>query len=723
MSAEPETIYENESGQVKPEQVDSDTQSEKPSDPGAGDGFRVKIGLKITAVVVIVLTFLAVVNVLFIRNRFDSAMNREFESKAKAIALTVAKVSEGNLVSKDYGALQSFVDGYRDVHGVNYIYIQNADGDLAAGAFKYGYTDKLIGLNPLSGEEEYKIARFEVEDVGDILEVAVPVLFGAAGAVRVGMDRGFIEGELLQITESLITQFAVASLLGVILLHVVILFLLRHIKTFLDVLARVGGGDLTGRISISTRDEFQDLATHLNNTLVQLGTIIGRVDQSYKSISQANVDITQVYTDVQEGIDQQAGLASETVDSVMSSKRMIDEVTGGIHILENSSNDSFSSIMEMGASIEEVSAMSDSLFNAVNESNAAIEELSSSIDQVSANLVSLSEASDNTASAMNEMSASIVQVRGNAESTTKDASQMIRVAQEGAEVSKKAREGMGAIKQSSAQVSRTMSLVADRIEEIDEILRFITDITGKTNLLALNAAIIAAQAGTQGKGFGVVADEINELAQSTKAQTNRIAEVIEGLREEVASASEAVEDSNQKVDGGVSLMGEVTKALEDIMESTMLVSHKIEEIAQTTSEQASTSSRVLETTQTLTDSVGNIKGLSQHQSEAGEKLLQMSRQIQQAAQRVKTSTEEQTLTSQQINKDLTRITETVRNISESTEIQTANGAKVLQMTEDLMGVIRRNKETVHGLQGVIDELNQRMEALQRVIEIFVIEKK
>jgi methyl-accepting chemotaxis protein len=410
------------------------------------------------------------------------------------------------------------------------------------------------------------------------------------------------------------------------------------------------------------------------------------------------------------------------MESVMSNKKMIDEVTEGIHVLENSSNDSFSSVMEMGASIEEVSSMSDSLFNSVNESNNAIEGLSNSIEQIGKNLASLSGAAEETAGAMNEMSASIVQVRGTAESTAQDAVKMTHVAEEGAQVSRNAQAGMEAIKESSAQVSQTISLVSDRIEEIDEILRFITDITGKTNLLALNAAIIAAQAGAQGKGFGVVADEINELAQNTKAQTNRISDVIEGLREEVVRAGEAVENSNRKVDEGVSLTGEVTNALEGIMDSTMLVSHRIEEIAQTTSEQASTSNRVLETTQNLTESVGNIKVLSEQQSEAGEKLLQMSRLIQQAAEKVKMSTEEQTLTSQQINKDLTRITDTVRNISESTEIQVVNGAKVLRMTEDLTGVIQRNRETVDGLQDVIDELNQRMEALHRELEIFKTEK-
>lgn len=722
MSDIAETLPENQKLQDQSVPESPEAPSKEIPDRAKGPGFRVKIGWKITTVVIVVMTVLAVVNILFVRDRYSSIMNREFESKARAIALTIVSTNEENIANRLFGSVQSILDGYKDVRGVNYIYVQDPTGYIGAGVFTGGYSEKLIGLNPLTGEEPYKIARFVVEDVGDILEVAVPVLYGKAGTIRVGMDHGLIVSELSQITSNLITQFAVVSILGIILIHFIIIYLLRHMKTVLKVLGRVGSGDLSARVNVPTRDEFLDLANHLNSTLIQLSAIIGRVDQSYQSISQANESINRVYNDVQEGIDQQAGLASETMESVTSNKKMIDEVTGGIQVLENSSNDSFSSIMEMGASIEEVSSLSDSLFNSVNETNTAIEELSNSIEQISENLVSLSGAAEETAGAMNEMSASIVEVRGNAESTAKDAVQMTRVAEEGAEVSRNARDGMGAIKESSAQVSRTISLVSDRIEEIDEILRFITDITGKTNLLALNAAIIAAQAGAQGKGFGVVADEINGLAQNTKAQTNRIAEVIEGLRDEVARTKEAVEDSNRKVDEGVGLTDEVIKSLEGIMESTMLVSHRIEEIAQTTSEQASTSNRVMVTTQNLTEAVGNIKALSEQQSEAGDKLLQMSRLIHQAAEKVKMSTEEQTQTSQQINQDLTKITDTVKNISESTQIQVANGAKVLQMTEELTGVIKRNKETVHGLQGVIEELKQRMGVLHQDLEIFIIEE-
>jgi methyl-accepting chemotaxis protein len=713
-----------------PSEIDVPEAAPAGRDPGARTeteggrpGFRVKISWKITTVVVAVLLVLAVVNILFVRNHFSNTLNREFESKARAIATSITEASEENLSTGNIGVIQSIMDNFKDVHGVKYILVQDAQGKIQAATFEGIFPEILLDQNPLTGEETHRISRFEHADVGNILEVAIPVLFGQAGTVRVGMDYGLIQSELGSLTGNLIFQFALAQVFGLILLHFVIVFLLRHMKVILAALQKVGDGDLTVRVHVSTKDEFLDLTQHLNTTVVHLASMIKRVEQSYDGISQANNLISRVYSDVLEGTEQQAGLAAETKESVVGSKKIIDEVTGGIHVLENSANDSFSSVMEMGASIEEVSLMSESLFKAVSEANTAIENLSASIEEISRNLQSLSRSSDETASAMSEMSASIIEVRSNAESTSQDAVQMTRVAEEGASESRNAMEGMKAIKESSSLVTEMISLVSERIEEIDEILRFITDITSKTNLLALNAAIIAAQAGTQGKGFSVVADEINELAQSTKAQTNRIAQVIEGLRGEVNRTNQAVEESDRKVDDGVELVGKVTGALENIMDNAMLVSHKVEEIAQTTSEQAETSNRVLKTTEKLTDSANNIRVVSEQQSQAGDKLLEMSRTIHQTAEKVKTSTEEQTLTSQQINKDLTKISETVRSISESTEIQAVSGTKVLKMTEDLTGVIEKNREAVRSLKGVIGDLNERMQALAVELGSFVTEKK
>ena len=681
------------------------------------------IAWKITGIVILVMFVLAVFNIVFTRNRFSRIMESEFLSKGRTIASSLATTSEDKLFSGNLDVVQDLVDGSRDIHGVRYIFVIDNKGEVVAHTFDGDFPASLAGVNPVGGDEPFRIEKLSLPSVGRVMDVAVPVLYGAAGTAHVGMDRNIIVDEVKQITSSLIVQFAVASILGVILLHLVVKFLLRHLSTVLRALQRIGEGNLAERVVVPTRDEFRFLGDQLNITIVGLGRMIHRVRQAFDSIAQANDSVSRVYKDVLAGTDQQADLASESMESVTQNKKMIEEVTQAVHVMENSANDSFSSIMEMGASIEEVSSMSESLFRSVNDSNEAIESMSASTSEISQTLLNLSKSTEETASSMSEMGVSIQQVRENAESTVEDAVQMTQVAEEGVRVSKSAMGGTLAIKESSSQVSQLISVFTERIEEIDEILSFITDIAGKTNLLALNAASIAAQAGAQGKGFGVVADEINELAQNTKAQTNRIAGVVQGIREEVVRTGEAVEEANRRVEEGVSHSEQVTAALEKIVDSTSLVSHKVEEIARTTSEQANTSKRVMETTEQLSDSVNNIREAAQSQSQSSERLLEMSRRIQQVAQKVKTSTEEQTSTSQQINNELTRITETVKGISESTDVQMVNGNKVYNLSEELAGIIEGNRQGVHGLQEVFSDLSERMDSLQEELKVFVVDER
>ncbi len=682
---------------------------------------QIKIGWKITSIITIVFTVLAAGNIIFARNRIKTVMEKEFQSKAKAVAFSVASASEEKVLSGDFDTVQGIADGYIRIYGIKYVYVKNDSGEVVAHTFVTDFPEEIKDLNPVSKETEFTIAEISRRSVGRVLEVGVPILYGVAGTAHVGMNMELVHAEMASMTSQLVVQFAVAFILGVILLHLGVKVLLKPIDSILGVLDKAGRGDLTARLDLNTRDEFTVLADGLNAMLDRLGTIIGRVRQSFASIAEANEKITQVYTNVLTGTQKQADLASETEEFVKHSKEMIDEVNSATQVLEDSATMSFSSIMEMGASIEEVSSMSDSLFRSVKESNSAIEDLSVSINEISNNLLTLSTTTEETSSAMNEMGLSIQQVRENADSASEDSIKMTRTADDGRKHSLTATEGALAIKESSSQVSQHVSTVNERIEEIDEILSFITDITGKTNLLALNAAIIAAQAGAHGKGFGVVADEINELAQNTKAQTNRIAGVVQGIRDEVTLADQAVKESVTRVEDGVHLTEQAGISLVKILESTDQVSQRIVQIAQATSEQAQTSQRVTQITEHLAVSVDNIKKEGQKQSQSSDKLLEMSRRIQEVAQKVKMSTEEQTKTSQQINKDLARIDETVKGIVNSTEKQARSGAKVLEMTESLAGIIKNNRDAVFSLKDIIDDISGKMEFLQAELRTFVLD--
>ncbi|SHO57186.1 methyl-accepting chemotaxis protein [Vibrio quintilis] len=190
------------------------------------------------------------------------------------------------------------------------------------------------------------------------------------------------------------------------------------------------------------------------------------------------------------------------------------------------------------------------------------------------------------ATAVTEMASATSEIAGNAENTAKNANHSVELGSQGYEQMQKS---MRSINQLAEELTRATTIIADlevHANEISTILSTIRDIAEQTNLLALNAAIEAARAGEQGRGFAVVADEVRVLSQRTHASTEEIQSKIEGLQKVTTNAVNVMTESHNLVETSVEEFNVTGESLHAISESVSVISDMATQIASAAEEQS-----------------------------------------------------------------------------------------------------------------------------------------
>ena len=261
----------------------------------------------------------------------------------------------------------------------------------------------------------------------------------------------------------------------------------------------------------------------------------------------------------------------------------------------------------------------------LNENSREVSDTASQID------IHAREQSSQTtiaATAMEELSASFLDVTQNASNAATSAKEATDLAIRGGDVVTETIQGMNKIASSVNESAKTIKTLGNSSEQIGEIIKVINDIAGQTNLLALNAAIEAARAGEQGRGFAVVADEVRKLAEKTTASTNEIGDMIKTIQEEANSAVESMQIGTADVESGVALANQAGSSLKQIVDSVQSVTDKIQHIANAAKEQSLTGEEVASNIESVAHITQKTADDAQHSSAASSQLYSMVSDIQ-----------------------------------------------------------------------------------------------
>jgi len=312
------------------------------------------------------------------------------------------------------------------------------------------------------------------------------------------------------------------------------------------------------------------------------------------------------------------GYVAEIVRKVADGDLSLDvEVQGGSHSVLGAVGEMVANLRQI---VSQVSHSAENIAAASNQLHSAAEQIATGSGEVACQ-------SSTVATAGEQMSATSCDIARNCQMAAEGGQCASNAAQAGTEVVSGTVQVMARIAERVSVTARTVQSLGDRSDQIGEIIGTIEDIADQTNLLALNAAIEAARAGEQGRGFAVVADEVRALAERTTKATREIGEMIKTIQTETKGAVTAMEQGVREVEAGTVEAERSGQALQQILEQINGVTMQINQIATAAEEQTATTSEISGNITQITEVVHSTARGAEESAKASWQLAQQAEEL------------------------------------------------------------------------------------------------
>jgi methyl-accepting chemotaxis protein len=552
----------------------------------------------------------------FINYQINTSLKEDAVNKTTILAKGLSERAAEPLRAGDLGTLQLVIGEAISQPDVHYCFVTDSAGRVLASSFPSNAVPaELRGANMLRPGDPPRSENLTMAFKGaliDVADIATPIGGGALGALHVGLNISHIEEKIQNLLMTImIVGFVSLGILSVFTL-LFSYIIVAPVRDLMKVAESLGRGDLSKKVSVSTGDELGQLGETLNRTIDRLQGLVHTETDRDKMQSQV-MNLLSVVSSAAEGdLTIKAEVTADALGSVADAFNLM--ITGLMTLVTHASNVAF----EIQHSTTDILHASERMKKGAEHQAVQIRNASDSV---------------------NAMSHTIQRMAENADAATQTSHKATQAAVKGGASVTETMKGMQRSRSAVQSTSKKIKGLGERSLEIGAIIEVINEIATQTNLLALNAAIEAARAGEQGKGFAVVADEVRKLAERAGRATKDITGLIKGIQVETSEAVTVMEESTREVEEGTRLADQAGAALREIEQIVKQTAGLVTDITRAAGDQVKVTESVVRSMDTISKVTEETTfGVQETVSTIG-KLAELSKQLTDAIGRFKLSKE------------------------------------------------------------------------------------